>query len=120
MSQGYRAVFPAAALSAGLKISSTSLHAFTFNCIAVLRGPGLLGEHCVLENRAGAVTLIPQDGALCSVNGSVVTDPCQLTQGKHFCGANMLLIFFNEHGGGWGQGKSVIMKISLSVSQLFG
>ncbi|XP_035519086.1 uncharacterized protein kif16bb isoform X2 [Morone saxatilis] len=47
----------------------------------VLHGPGLLGEHCVLENRAGAVTLIPKDGALCSVNGSVVTDPCQLTQG---------------------------------------
>ncbi|XP_051283371.1 stAR-related lipid transfer protein 9 isoform X2 [Dicentrarchus labrax] len=47
----------------------------------VLHGPGLLGEHCVLENHAGAVTLIPQDGALCSVNGSVVTDPCQLTQG---------------------------------------
>ncbi|XP_031732553.1 uncharacterized protein kif16bb isoform X2 [Anarrhichthys ocellatus] len=47
----------------------------------VLHGPGLLGEHCVLENRAGTVTLIPQDGAVCSVNGSVVTDPCQLTQG---------------------------------------
>ena len=49
----------------------------------MLHGPGLLGEHCVLENRAGTVTLIPQDGALCSVNGSVVTDPCQLTQGKY-------------------------------------
>ncbi|XP_040906336.1 uncharacterized protein kif16bb [Toxotes jaculatrix] len=47
----------------------------------VLHGPGLLSEHCVLENCAGTVTLIPQDGALCSVNGSVVTDPCQLTQG---------------------------------------
>ncbi|TDH01119.1 hypothetical protein EPR50_G00176740 [Perca flavescens] len=47
----------------------------------VLRGPGLLSEHCVLESRAGTVTLIPQDGALCLVNGSVVTDPCQLTQG---------------------------------------
>lgn len=47
----------------------------------VLRGPGVLGKHCVLENRAGTVTLIPQDGAVCSVNGSVVTDPCQLTQG---------------------------------------
>ncbi|XP_035848117.1 uncharacterized protein kif16bb isoform X1 [Sander lucioperca] len=47
----------------------------------VLRGPGLLSEHCVLESRAGTVTLIPQDGALCLINGSVVTDPCQLTQG---------------------------------------
>ncbi|KAG7512172.1 kinesin KIF16B [Solea senegalensis] len=48
----------------------------------VLHGPGLLSEHCVLENHADAVTLIPQDGALCSVNGSVVTSPCQLTQGS--------------------------------------
>ncbi|XP_013861419.1 uncharacterized protein kif16bb [Austrofundulus limnaeus] len=47
----------------------------------VLHGPGLLHEHCVLENCAGTVTLFPQDGALCSVNGSVVTEPCQLTQG---------------------------------------
>ncbi|XP_023281565.1 uncharacterized protein LOC111669483 [Seriola lalandi dorsalis] len=47
----------------------------------VHHGPGLLGEHCVLENHAGTVTLIPQDGALCSVNGSVVTGPCQLNQG---------------------------------------
>ncbi|XP_019121788.2 uncharacterized protein kif16bb isoform X2 [Larimichthys crocea] len=47
----------------------------------VLHGPGVLGKHCVLENRAGTVTLIPQGGAVCSVNGSVVTDPCQLTQG---------------------------------------
>ncbi|KAF3842271.1 hypothetical protein F7725_024222 [Dissostichus mawsoni] len=30
----------------------------------VLHGPGLLSEHCVLENRAGTVTLIPRDGAL--------------------------------------------------------
>ncbi|XP_029377635.1 uncharacterized protein kif16bb [Echeneis naucrates] len=47
----------------------------------VCHGPGFLGDHCVLENHAGTVTLIPQGGALCSVNGSVVTRPCQLTQG---------------------------------------
>lgn len=50
----------------------------------VLNGPGVLGEHCVLENLAGTVTLIPQEGALCSVNGSVLKGPCQLTQGKNF------------------------------------
>lgn len=50
----------------------------------VLNGPGVLREHCVLENLAGTVTLIPQEGALCSVNGSVLTGPCQLTQGKNF------------------------------------
>lgn len=38
----------------------------------------------MLENFAGTVTLIPEEGALCSVNGSVVTGPCQLTQGKTF------------------------------------
>lgn len=49
----------------------------------MLDGPGVLGEHCVLENLAGTVTLIPHKGARCSVNGSVVTSPCQLTQGKN-------------------------------------
>uniref|UniRef100_A0A096MGY7 Kinesin-like protein n=1 Tax=Poecilia formosa TaxID=48698 RepID=A0A096MGY7_POEFO len=47
----------------------------------VLSGPELPREHCLLENCAGIVTLFPQDGALCSVNGSAVTHPCQLTQG---------------------------------------
>lgn len=56
----------------------------TFDCTVVLHGPGLRREHCVLENRAGTVTLFPQDGALCSVNGSAVTEPCQLTQGEQF------------------------------------
>lgn len=70
----------------------------------------------MLENRAGTVTLFPQDGALCLVNGCVVTEPCQLTQGKHFCEANMLLIFLKERGGRE-EGMSVIMKISLSDSQ---
>ncbi|KAM4607373.1 uncharacterized protein kif16bb isoform 3-T3 [Polymixia lowei] len=47
----------------------------------VLHGPGVLNEHCVLENCAGTVGLIPQSGALCLVNGMEVTRPCQLTQG---------------------------------------
>ncbi|XP_054654714.1 uncharacterized protein kif16bb isoform X2 [Dunckerocampus dactyliophorus] len=42
---------------------------------------GLGGEHYVFENHAGIVTLIPQEGAVCSVNCAVVTHPCQLTQG---------------------------------------
>lgn len=66
-------------MAAGLKISQTNM----LSCrIAVLHGPGVLGEHCVLENLAGTVTLIPKEGALCSVNGSVVTGPSQLTQGE--------------------------------------
>nr|XP_046210432.1 uncharacterized protein LOC124038503 isoform X2 [Oncorhynchus gorbuscha] len=47
----------------------------------VLHGAGLLEEHCVFENRDGVVTLIPQTGALCSVNRRETTQPCQLTQG---------------------------------------
>ncbi|XP_029554985.1 uncharacterized protein LOC115153551 isoform X2 [Salmo trutta] len=47
----------------------------------VLHGAGLLDEHCVFENRDGVVTLIPQTGALCSVNQLETTLPCQLTQG---------------------------------------
>lgn len=47
----------------------------------VLRGPGVLAEHCMLQNCAGVVTMFPQVGALCSVNGSPVEDACQLTQG---------------------------------------
>ncbi|XP_024288175.2 uncharacterized protein LOC112258191 isoform X2 [Oncorhynchus tshawytscha] len=47
----------------------------------VLHGAGLLEEHCVFENRDGVVTLIPQTGALCSVNRLEMTQPCQLTQG---------------------------------------
>nr|XP_046258631.1 uncharacterized protein kif16bb isoform X2 [Scatophagus argus] len=62
----------------------------------VLHGPGLLSEHCVLENRAGTVILIPHDGALCSVSGSVVTDPCQLTQGAVIQLGKRILLRFNH------------------------
>ncbi|XP_030604333.1 uncharacterized protein kif16bb [Archocentrus centrarchus] len=66
-----------------LKEGRTTIGSLDASCTQdiVLRGPGLLSEHCVLENSAGTVTLFPQDGALCSVNGSAVTNPCQLTQG---------------------------------------
>lgn len=75
---------PAVIIAAGLKILKHIKCAFISDCIAVLNGPGVLGEHCVLENLAGTVTLIPHEGAQCLVNGSVVTTPCQLTQGKNF------------------------------------
>ncbi|KAF6723702.1 Kinesin-like protein KIF16B [Oryzias melastigma] len=48
----------------------------------VLHGAGVLDEHCVLENSGGNVTLVPQEGSFCSVNGSVATAPCLLTQGS--------------------------------------
>nr|XP_061794485.1 kinesin-like protein KIF16B [Nerophis lumbriciformis] len=42
--------------------------------------PEFGGEHCVFENHAGTVTVIPHEDAMCSVNGTVITHPCQLTQ----------------------------------------
>ncbi|KAJ8013533.1 hypothetical protein DPEC_G00030760 [Dallia pectoralis] len=47
----------------------------------VLYGSDLHVEHCVFENRDGAVTLTPQTGALCSVNGFEIVQACLLTQG---------------------------------------
>ncbi|XP_071264987.1 uncharacterized protein [Salvelinus alpinus] len=47
----------------------------------VIHDAGLQEEHCVFENCDGVVKLIPQTGALCSVNGLEMTRPCQLTQG---------------------------------------
>nr|XP_057915131.1 uncharacterized protein kif16bb isoform X2 [Doryrhamphus excisus] len=49
--------------------------------VDIVGASGLGGEHYVFENHAGIVTLIPQEGAVCSVNCAVVTHPCQLTQG---------------------------------------
>ncbi|KAI4813296.1 hypothetical protein KUCAC02_024629, partial [Chaenocephalus aceratus] len=51
-----------------LKEGSTLIGSEEASCSQgiVLHGPGLLSEHCVLENRAETVTLIPRDGALCS------------------------------------------------------
>lgn len=99
VSQGhYSMVNIVSVLFIALKIISISLYAFIFNCVAVLHGPGLLCDRCVFENCAGTVTLIPQDGAQCSVNGSVVTEPCQLTQGKHSAKPICSWLFFNELG----------------------
>ncbi|XP_029106732.1 kinesin-like protein KIF16B isoform X1 [Scleropages formosus] len=47
----------------------------------VLHGLDLESEHCVFENLSGTVTLIPLNGAQCSVNGIHVVAPCQLNQG---------------------------------------
>ncbi|XP_046886010.1 uncharacterized protein LOC124474143 isoform X2 [Hypomesus transpacificus] len=47
----------------------------------VLHGPGLQSDHCVFENCAGTVTLVPSPGAWCSVNGVEIHQPCHLTQG---------------------------------------
>ncbi|NXJ76386.1 KI16B protein, partial [Trogon melanurus] len=47
----------------------------------VLHGLDLESEHCIFENLDGTVTLIPLNGAQCSVNGIQVTEATQLNQG---------------------------------------
>nr|XP_054605769.1 uncharacterized protein kif16bb isoform X1 [Nothobranchius furzeri] len=64
----------------------------------VLDGPGLLLEHCLFENSAGIVVLFPQDGAPCSVNGSVLSDPCQLSQGAVIELRGGTTLWFNHPG----------------------
>ncbi|KPP79066.1 hypothetical protein Z043_101385, partial [Scleropages formosus] len=49
--------------------------------VGLLHGLDLESEHCVFENLSGTVTLIPLNGAQCSVNGIHVVAPCQLNQG---------------------------------------
>ncbi|NWX72558.1 KI16B protein, partial [Alca torda] len=47
----------------------------------VLHGLDLESEHCIFENLNGTVTLIPLNGAQCSVNGIQVTEATHLNQG---------------------------------------
>ncbi|XP_067900405.1 kinesin-like protein KIF16B isoform X2 [Heterodontus francisci] len=47
----------------------------------VLHGLDLESEHCVFENLNNRVTLIPLNGAQCSVNGNHIEEATQLNQG---------------------------------------
>ncbi|XP_057698379.1 kinesin-like protein KIF16B [Corythoichthys intestinalis] len=47
----------------------------------VLHGADVESEHCVLEKRGAAVTLVPLGAAPCSVNGTRVDAPTRLNQG---------------------------------------
>ncbi|XP_069811307.1 kinesin-like protein KIF16B isoform X2 [Dendropsophus ebraccatus] len=47
----------------------------------VLHGLDLESEHCIFENLNGRVTLIPLNGAQCSVNGIQIIESTQLNQG---------------------------------------
>ena len=50
--------------------------------ITVIAGLEVESEHCTLENNNSCVTLIPTEGALCAVNGNLVTESTKLTQGN--------------------------------------
>ncbi|XP_062912203.1 kinesin-like protein KIF16B isoform X2 [Mobula hypostoma] len=47
----------------------------------VLHGLDLESEHCIFENLNNRVTVIPLNGAQCSVNGNPINEPTQLNQG---------------------------------------
>uniref|UniRef100_A0A8D1V9Z2 Kinesin motor domain-containing protein n=1 Tax=Sus scrofa TaxID=9823 RepID=A0A8D1V9Z2_PIG len=47
----------------------------------VLHGLDLESEHCIFENVGGTVTLIPLNGAQCSVNGVQIMEATHLNQG---------------------------------------
>lgn len=96
MSRGYYSILQVVLVIYWNVNKQKFLYAFIFNCIAAVSGPLLRSDCCVFENHAGTVTVIPQDGALCSVNGSVVTHPCQLTQGKRAYAPDILLMSVEE------------------------
>ena len=48
----------------------------------VLQGEAVQDEHCAIEHHGNQVTLIPGNNALCTVNGTNVTDPIVLSQGQ--------------------------------------
>ncbi|XP_067845571.1 kinesin-like protein KIF16B isoform X2 [Heptranchias perlo] len=47
----------------------------------VLHGLDLESEHCIFENLNNKVTIIPLNGAQCSVNGNLIKEATQLNQG---------------------------------------
>nr|CAD7588872.1 unnamed protein product [Timema genevievae] len=47
-----------------------------------LSGSHILSEHCVFENKEGVITMTPQEGALCYVNGREVKEPVVLKTGS--------------------------------------
>ncbi|CAB1344816.1 unnamed protein product [Coregonus sp. 'balchen'] len=49
--------------------------------LLILHGLDLESEHCMFANQTGTVTLVPLNGAQCSVNGVQVTEASPLNQG---------------------------------------
>ncbi|XP_025105880.1 kinesin-like protein KIF16B [Pomacea canaliculata] len=46
-----------------------------------ITGPNVEPQHCVIEYRHGSVTLHPIEDSLCEINGAVINEPVNLTQG---------------------------------------
>ncbi|TSK98511.1 Pleckstrin homology-like domain family B member 2 [Bagarius yarrelli] len=60
-----------------------------------IQGPDIEAEHCVIQNKNGVVTLDPC-GHLCSLDGSPVTTPTQLSQGFSLCLGKSYYFRFNH------------------------
>uniref|UniRef100_A0A8C4WZS4 Kinesin family member 16Ba n=1 Tax=Eptatretus burgeri TaxID=7764 RepID=A0A8C4WZS4_EPTBU len=55
-----------------------------------------LSVHCFFENNNAVVTLVPLDGSQCSVNGQLVTEPTQLSQGAVILLGRTTMFRFNN------------------------
>ncbi|NXC36305.1 PHLB1 protein, partial [Campylorhamphus procurvoides] len=61
----------------------------------VLQGPGLLPQHCYIENVRGTLTLHPCGNA-CAIDGVTVRRPTRLTQGCTICLGQATFLRFNH------------------------
>ncbi|KAG1662032.1 Kinesin-like protein unc-104 [Nymphon striatum] len=76
-----------------------------------LSGSHILNEHCLIENKADIVSLIPCEQALCYINGRAVTEPIILKTGSR-------VILGKSHVKG-GSSKMVENKKCLLITLLF-
>ncbi|KAL5008864.1 hypothetical protein ScPMuIL_014445 [Solemya velum] len=62
----------------------------------VLSGPMILKEHCFIKNYMGTVTLHPNRGAKCALNGIDIRDPSILSQGDYILLGKVNMFRFNN------------------------
>ncbi|XP_059370614.1 pleckstrin homology-like domain family B member 1 isoform X14 [Carassius carassius] len=60
-----------------------------------IQGPGIVAQHCFIENKAGLITLHPC-GNQCSMDGLPVTKPVRLSQGCMLCFGQSAFFRFNH------------------------
>ncbi|XP_064206973.1 pleckstrin homology-like domain family B member 1 isoform X16 [Anguilla rostrata] len=60
-----------------------------------MQGPGVVAQHCYIENRGGVISLHPC-GHLCSIDGVPVTKPVRLSQGCMLCFGQSTFFRFNH------------------------
>ncbi|KAM9318178.1 pleckstrin homology-like domain family B member 1 isoform 2-T2 [Pholidichthys leucotaenia] len=60
-----------------------------------IQGPGVVAQHCYIENRSGIITLHPC-GNLCTVDGVQIKQPTRLSQGCMLCFGQSAFFRFNH------------------------